>query len=67
MSGITNIGGVENSAEEDGVVFGVGDKLGVDDEDGASDEGETKGNVQLIVAEARKPIIASTVSLRNNG
>ena len=66
MSGITSVGGGDNSDEEDGVVSGVGDKLGVDGEDGASDEGEKKGNVQLIVAEARKQIIASTISLRNN-
>jgi len=66
VSGITNIGGVENSAEEDGVVFGVGDKLGVDGEDGASGEGKATGNVQLIVVETRKPIVVSTVSMCNN-
>ena len=63
---MTKIGGGDNSDEEDGGGFGVGDGLDVDGEDGACGEGKTKGNVQLIVAEARKPIIASTVSLRNN-
>ena len=45
--------------EEDGGGFGIGDKLGADGEDGAC-------NVQLIVAETRKPIVVSTVSMRNN-
>ena len=66
MSGITKIGGGDNSDEDDGVGFGAGDKLGVDGEDGASGEGETKGNVQLIVAETRQTIIKSTASLRHN-
>ena len=66
MSGITNIGGGDVSDEEAGVVFGVGDKLGVDGEDGASGEGKARGNVQLIVVETRKPIVVSTVSMRNN-
>ena len=60
---MTKIGGGDNSDEEDGGGFGVGDRLGVDDEDGVSDEGETKGKVQLIVVETRQTIIESTASL----
>jgi hypothetical protein len=67
VSGITNICGGGNSDEGDGSGFGVGDKLGVDGEDGGCDEGKTKGNVQPIMAETRQPVVVSTINIRNNG
>ena len=64
---MTDIGGGDNSVEEDGSGSGVGDKLGVGDEDGGCGEGKTNGNVQPIMAETRQPIVVSTINMRNNG
>ena len=63
---MTNVVGGDDSDAGAGGGFGVGDNVGVDGEDGAGGEGETKGNVQLIVVETNKPIVVSTVSIRSN-